>query len=141
MTLSHLVALLTALSLNANPSPHAIPATLQTPTLPVVATSTEAQAPEAPVLPDPPIKRRPESLGVVVTSKSAIVADVASGAVLFAKDAEVVRPIASLTKLLTAMVVLDQGLRDTDPIRIEAADIVDARPLLMVGDTLTRRDA
>ncbi|RZF30374.1 D-alanyl-D-alanine carboxypeptidase [Paraburkholderia sp. UYCP14C] len=48
-------------------------------------------------------------------SHSAIVYDVGRGEVLLEKNADDVQPIASLTKLMTAMVVLDsaQSLRDT----------------------------
>ncbi len=130
MTLDSLVAILTALSLQANPSVHAIPTTVNT--LPMAADV---------VMPQSPIKRRPESLGVATTAKSAIVVDVGSGAVLYAKDAKVERPIASLTKLMTAMVVLDQGLRPDELITIQGEDFEAARPDFMAGDTLTRRDA
>jgi D-alanyl-D-alanine endopeptidase (penicillin-binding protein 7) len=133
MTLSHLVALLTAVSLNANPSPHAIPVTIDPP--PAVAGAPV----EAPV-PMPPVKKRPESLGPVVSSKSAVVIDVASGSVLFAKDAKVVRPIASLTKLMAAMVVLDQGLEGDKTITLEMGDFQETS-FFQAGDVLTRRDA
>ena len=132
MTLSHFVAVLTAISLNANPSVHAIPATINT-TADVVAEQRQ--------LPAPPTKIRPEALGVEVSAKSALVVDVSSGATLFAKDATVQRPIASLTKLVTAMVVLDQGLRPDELITIQEEDFVDARPFFAVNDTLTRGDA
>ena len=130
MSLDSLVAILTALTLQANPSVHAIPTTVNT--LPVAA---DVAVPAAPV------KRRVESLGVATTAKSAIVVDVGSGAVLYAKDAKVERPIASLTKLVTAMVVLDEGLRGEQPMTIQGGDFEATRPDLMIGDTLSRREA
>lgn len=130
MTLSHLVALLTAVSLNANPSPHAIPTTINAPSFTL---------PSAPA-PMPPTKKRPESLGPVVSSKGAVIVDVASGSVLFSKDSKVVRPIASLTKLMTAMVVLDQGLDGDKTITLEAGDFEETS-FFQAGDALTRRDA
>ncbi len=54
-----------------------------------------------------PVKRRVESAGLKINAPSAFVADVASGKVLFAKDPHRILPIASLTKLVTAMVFLD----------------------------------
>lgn len=57
--------------------------------------------------PQPPVKLHPESLGVKTTAASAFVADLATGNVLYAKDPYHVQPIASLTKLVTAMVFLD----------------------------------
>jgi D-alanyl-D-alanine endopeptidase (penicillin-binding protein 7) len=130
MTLSHFVSILAAISLNANPSSHAIPVTMNT-----VPPAIQMPAPAA-----PPLKTRPESLGVAVSAKSAIVVDVASGAVLFAKDAKVSRPIASITKLMTAMVVLDQGLNGDKLITLEAGDFEETS-FFQAGETLTRADA
>lgn len=48
--------------------------------------------------------------GPRTATAAAIVVDALSGDVLFAKDADAQRPIASLSKLVTAMVVLDAGL-------------------------------
>src|SRR5207253_952756 len=45
------------------------------------------------------------------------------GQVLLAKDADAVVPIASLTKLMTAMVLLDAKPDMNEPIRIDAADV------------------
>ncbi len=54
---------------------------------------------------------------------SAIVVDAASQRVLLRKNAEAVRPIASLTKLMTAMVVLDAHQRMNHVITIRRSDI------------------
>jgi D-alanyl-D-alanine endopeptidase (penicillin-binding protein 7) len=131
MTLSHFVALLTAVSLNANPSPHAIPTTINPAPVRAAIVTTA---------PMPPTKKRPESLGPVVTSRAAVVVDVASGSVLFAKDAKVTRSIASVTKLMTAMVVLDQGLNGEGTMTLEAGDFEETSSF-QISDTLTRRDA
>ena len=57
-----------------------------------------------------------------VRSAAALVVDAVSGEVIFQRDAGVVTPIASLTKLMTALVVLD-GLQPLDEIiEITAAD-------------------
>lgn len=89
---------LVALSL---PAPEKIQTTLQP--LPIAANvDRPAQKPQ------PPKKKRPESLGVKTTSPSVFIADVETGAVLFSKDPHRVMPIASITKLVTAMVFLDQ---------------------------------
>jgi D-alanyl-D-alanine carboxypeptidase len=53
-----------------------------------------------------PVKKDVNRLGVVTTASSAYVADWKTGAVLFEKNADVPQPIASITKLMTAMVVL-----------------------------------
>ena len=56
-------------------------------------------------------------------SAHALVVDEASGEVLLEKDAATAAPIASMTKLLTAMVVLDAHLAPDDTIRIDKADL------------------
>ena len=54
-------------------------------------------------------------------SEAAFVVDLA-GNVVYAKNAEESRPIASITKLMTAMVILDSGLPLDEPITITQAD-------------------
>ena len=47
---------------------------------------------------------------VFLRSSSVLVQDAASGETILSKNAEAILPIASITKLMTAMVVLDRGL-------------------------------
>lgn len=56
-------------------------------------------------------------------SAHALVVDAATGQVLLAKEPATPAPIASLTKLLTAMVVLDAKQPPTDALRITDADV------------------
>ena len=60
--------------------------------------------------------------GVSFGSAHVLVVDEASGAVLLEKDAATAAPIASLTKLMTAMVVLDAGQDLGALVRIDDAD-------------------
>ena len=80
-----------------------------------------------------PVARRP-SIGQVIGlhqvddpldlhSSVALVVDQRSGATLFAKNPNAVLPIASITKLMTAMVVLDAQLPLEEPLEISEADI------------------
>ncbi len=55
----------------------------------------------------PPKKTDLSSYGVVTDAQSVFVADTKSGAALFAKNADDVRSIGSITKLMTALVFLD----------------------------------
>ncbi len=55
----------------------------------------------------PPKKTDLSSYGVVTDAGSVYVADTQSGAALFAKNADDVRPIGSIAKLMTALVFLD----------------------------------
>jgi D-alanyl-D-alanine endopeptidase (penicillin-binding protein 7) len=54
-------------------------------------------------------------------SASALVID-EQGKVIYGKDVDAVRPIASITKLMTAMVVLDSGLDLDEKITVTEAD-------------------
>ena len=56
-------------------------------------------------------------------SKHAIVVDTDSGAVLFEKHATDIVPIASLTKLMTAMIILDAHLDMQEQITVTDADV------------------
>ncbi len=78
-------------------------------------------APSAP--PAAPHKVVADSLGVVVTAQSAIVADAASGAVLFTKAADEPHAIASLTKLMTALVVLESGMSFDKRVTLSGDDL------------------
>ena len=77
-----------------------------------------------------------------VESHSAMVVD-ANGNEVYAKNADVVMPIASITKLMTAMVVLDAQLPLDEPITVEPEDkdyLRNTYSRLQVGRQLTRRD-
>ena len=83
------------------------------------------------------IPRNPE-----LKSASAIVLDDA-GNIIYGKDVDTVRPIASITKLMTAMVVIDSGIPLDEKITITKADrdlIRLTGSQLEYGATLTRRE-
>jgi serine-type D-Ala-D-Ala endopeptidase (penicillin-binding protein 7) len=63
------------------------------------------------------------SQAVSFESAHALVMDEETGEVLFEKDADTAAPIASMTKLMTAMVVLDARLAPDQTIRITRADL------------------
>lgn len=77
-------------------------------------------------------------------SSAALVIDAETGEVLHAKNAAAVVPIASITKLMTAMVTIDAGLPLDEPITITADDAQAAqakrRARVPVGATLTRAE-
>jgi D-alanyl-D-alanine endopeptidase (penicillin-binding protein 7) len=58
-----------------------------------------------------------------VRARAAIVVDMTTGRTLYSKHADEPRPIASLTKLLTAMVVLDSKRSLIKPLRVTDADV------------------
>lgn len=76
-------------------------------------------------------------------SNVALVLDENSGAVLYGKNMDTVHPIASLTKLMTAIVILDGGLSLDATIRVENDDIDmerGSRSKMRIGEVLARRD-
>jgi serine-type D-Ala-D-Ala endopeptidase (penicillin-binding protein 7) len=84
-----------------------------------------------------------------IRSASALVMDQATGEVLYSKNESAIVPIASITKLMTAMVTLDAGLPLDEEVSITREDLpaVDAGKLsvlrhsaLRVGDKIKRDD-
>ena len=76
-------------------------------------------------------------------SSAAVVYDLRDGQVLFERDADEQRPVASLTKLMTAMVVLDAKLPMDEVITILRKDrdrLRGSKSRLAYGSKLTRRD-
>ena len=83
----------------------------------------------------------PQTPPPAIAGESAIVIDVVSGRVLYAKNADTPRAVASTQKILTALCVLDAGNIDK-PINIEAIDSA-CEPTklgLKPGDTYSRRE-
>lgn len=78
-----------------------------------------------------------------LNSSVALVVDQQTNEVLFSKNDSAVLPIASLTKLMTGLVVTDANLPLDDLVTISADDIdtvKGSRSRLAVGTTLTRRE-
>jgi len=83
------------------------------------------------------------ALAVPLGSQSVLVVEDATGKVLLEKNANVQVPIASLTKLMTAMVVLDSKLDMDEPISIDRLDVdmlKHSTSRVPVGAEIARRD-
>ncbi len=81
--------------------------------------------------------------GPNLLSSSALVMDARSGETIFEKNAGTVTPIASITKLMTAMIVLDaqQSLDEPLTITIDDLDFLKgSRSRLSIGTELPRRE-
>jgi D-alanyl-D-alanine endopeptidase (penicillin-binding protein 7) len=86
----------------------------------------------------------PSARAPKLRSAAFIVQDQRTGELLLAKQAGTAMPIASITKLMTAMVLLDAHLDMEEMIAIQEADkdtLRNSRSHLLVGTRLTRRDA
>lgn len=112
-------------------------------------TASATTKPKAKSKPKPKVTSKP--LGVIKTaegrrppeirSSSILVIDESDSSVLLARNADVAAPIASITKLMTALVVLDAGLPLDELITVTKADrAIDngAPSRLTVGAELTR---
>ncbi len=76
-------------------------------------------------------------------SRSVAVIDAETGESIYEKDADIARPMASITKVMTAMVVLDAGLDMREEIILDAEDFIGpkrASSNLKVGDRLNRAE-
>ncbi len=84
-----------------------------------------------------------DARALVVRSASALVADQSSGSVLYEKNADAVVPIASISKLMTAMVVIDADLPMSETLTIDADDVDTLKGThsrLKVGTSLSREE-
>src|SRR5208337_65240 len=80
---------------------------------------------------------------LMVHSNIAAVADADTSQLLYGKNPDKVTPIASITKLMTAIVTLDAKLPLADVIEVSDEDVDDVkgtRSFLPVGSRLTRED-
>ena len=87
------------------------------------------------------VNRNPRKL--VLRSAVVLVEDQQTGEFLIQKQATAVSPIASITKLMTAMVVLDANMDLQESLTIESEDkdiLRHSRSRLPVGTQLTRKD-
>jgi len=116
-------------SCGGNPPPKAVPRG-ETYTQPVSRSPEPVRVSPVPQTPPPPI-----------VGESSIVIDVVSGRVLYAKNADLPRAVASTQKIITALCVLDAGNIDK-PVTIEASDS-NCEPTklgLKPGEVYTRRE-
>jgi len=113
------------------------------------ATPPSAQARRAPAAATPAAMRsQPDTLqsasaptDLVLRSSAVLVMDQTRGQTLFARNAEQPRSIASITKVMAAMVTLDYAQPLDEPVTITEADVEATRRLgsrLAVGTTLPR---
>ena len=126
--LAFTVALVT--SCGGSPPPRTIPRA--EPCLPDDALTNQGPVYVAAIPPTAPPK---------IVGESAIVIDVTSGRVLFAKNADVPRSVASTQKIITALCVLDADDIDK-PVTIEATDAAcePTKLNLKPGEVYTRRE-
>lgn len=82
-------------------------------------------------------------LFVDTNAVAAMVFDLQTGQVLYEKNSDIARSIASITKMMTAMVVLDAAQNMNEELVIQSSDLVGAKSYtakLSAGDRLTRKE-
>ncbi|EKP0301422.1 D-alanyl-D-alanine endopeptidase [Aeromonas veronii] len=92
----------------------------------------------------PAVSAAPNPAKLEIRSSSALVVDVKTGKTLYQKNATKVRPIASLTKLMTALVVLDAKQNLNQIITVDKNDldrVKHTHSRIRMGTKVTRRDA
>lgn len=84
-----------------------------------------------------------DRLVVSTESAAALVFDAQTGKAIYEKNVNSTRSIASITKMMTAMVVLDSGQSMRDELVVDASDLIGAKQAsyhLRAGDRLSRSD-
>lgn len=87
--------------------------------------------------------RTEDTDNLALYSNAALVIDDNSGAILYDKNIDSAHSVASLTKLMTALVVLESGISLEATIRVENDDIDmerGSRSKMRIGEILPRRD-
>jgi D-alanyl-D-alanine carboxypeptidase len=88
--------------------------------------------------PQGPSKKDENRIGVETTARAAVIVDWATGGTLFEKDADTPMPIASVTKLMTALVVLSMKPDWQEEIEVLAGDERPGGiPYLIPGEVVT----
>ncbi len=88
-----------------------------------------------------PVKTQNKSLGVYVSAQSALAVDEKSGKILFSKEPDKVLPIASITKLVSALVLADSGVDWQKEVKIKKEDYKEGgRIYLGYGERVTLYD-
>ncbi len=85
----------------------------------------------------------PDPAKLKLASAHALVVDLAAGRPVFEKGGDAVTPIASVTKLMTAMVTLDADLPLDEPLTVNGEDVdtlKGTRSRLQIGTALPRRE-
>lgn len=84
-----------------------------------------------------------DMIPISTDSRSVAVIDAETGEIIYEKNADTARPMASITKVMTAMVVLDSGLDMREELTLDPEDFVGpkrASSRLKAGDRLNRAE-
>lgn len=137
--------MMTVMSLNPSPGPGISPLAIYGQSIPVnIAMLEKATEKSVPIVKatSAPRKKDARNLGLVTSGKAVFVADVASGGVLYSKAPHDVLPIASITKIMTALVVAESDAGQDGELTFQESDFDhEGKPYFLVGDSISRKDA
>ena len=101
----------------------------------------DAIAENLPVLrPTVPLQKNKNNFVGVLTAQSVIVVDNKTEAVLFEKNSDAIRPLASVTKLMSALVLLDLPIQWSTTTEIFETDDVGSSHIINAGEKFTADD-
>ncbi|MFZ6014913.1 MAG: D-alanyl-D-alanine carboxypeptidase family protein [Patescibacteria group bacterium] len=140
--MGYLLSLLAVMSMAKAPSPEADPVFLYGGNIPIefsLLKNNTKDSENVILRAELPVKKDARDLGVAHTGQSAFVADVKSAGVLYAHKPHDVHSIASLTKLMTAMVALEANDNLEEEIVFVKEDFdPTVRSELRINDNITR---
>lgn len=87
---------------------------------------------------------QPDPAKLDLASVSVMIKDLNTGEVLYQRNPDLVQPIASITKLMTALVALDAGLPMKERIKVTVEDVPimhNVHSRIRLGSTIRRQDA
>lgn len=87
---------------------------------------------------------QPDPAKLDLASVSVMIKDLNSGEVLYQRNPDLIQPIASITKLMTALVALDAGLPMRERIKVTVEDVPimhNVHSRIRLGSTIRRQDA
>ena len=142
--LGNLLGLMAVMSLGPAPEPGISPLYIYGQSVPINVNLVIRETPKPVTVekPEPPKKKDADNLGLVTSGRSAFVADVASGGILYAKAPHDAMPIASITKIMTALVVMESDTKLQGDLTFDSNDFDhEGKPVFVAGDTISRKDA
>lgn len=87
---------------------------------------------------------QPDPAKLDLASVSVMIKDLNTGEVIYQRNPDLVQPIASITKLMTALVALDAGLPMKERIKVTVEDVPimhNVHSRIRLGSTIRRQDA
>lgn len=108
----------------------------------LVAAPMNIFVPPAPPVPQPPsmLAGATDFATSSLSAQSALVIDHRTDTILFAKNIDAPRPLASITKLMTALIVLERIHNWSATTTVDSADVLEGAQTIVAGEVYTAHD-